>query len=251
MNAAVITGLAFSVVFPALLIIIWKIKTGEKLWSFLAGALGFFIFADILEAILHQVCLNGSNAVSAAITGSTVLYLLYGCLAAGIFEETGRLFGFRVLLKKNTEKSSAAAYGIGHGGMEVILTLGVTYLVYLLVSLGLPLGDEAAANQLAESAKNITMGIVSVAMAERVSAMMIHIGLSMIMFIASKSKGKLWLWPVCIILHAVSDVPACLYQTGTLTSLAAVEIITFAIGAVVFTAGALALKNHTSESEDA
>ena len=54
------------------------------------------------------------------------LYALYGGLAAGLFEETGRLLAFRFILKPHTARITALSYGIGHGGIEAFWVMGLS-----------------------------------------------------------------------------------------------------------------------------
>ena len=163
-TSAIIVTFIFSIVFPIGLMIWWKKKTGEGIWSFAAGAICFTVFAMILERLLHQAVLGGTSSLARKITASPVLTMVYAALMAGIFEETGRLFGFKVLLKDKKEPSTAIAYGIGHGGIEVILLLGMTYLSLLLAVLGVDFGNTAVNTALLDSARSITFATAAVAM---------------------------------------------------------------------------------------
>lgn len=236
-NIIIVIVLLYSVIFPVGMLIWWKKRTGVSLWCFIAGAICFLVFALGLESMLHGICLSGTNRLSEAILASPVLFTLYASLAAGVFEETARLFGFKVLLRKHSEKACAAAYGIGHGGCEVLIILGVNYLILALAQAGVQVGSETAASGFLETANSITLSIAGIAMFERVSAMMLQIGLSMIMFAASKQKGRLWLYPAAILLHALADVPAALYQYHVIRSVALVEIWAFILGLVYLSAG--------------
>ncbi len=220
----------YSIALPVALLIWWRRRTGEKLRSFLVGAVCFILFAMVLEQIPHTIFLMGDNAVSGALNASPLAYTLYAALAAGLFEETGRLFGFKVLLKKRREKACAVAYGIGHGGIEMILILGVTYATYLLALCGVSFGSDAVTESVVQAANAIPAGTVGIAMFERLAAMMAHIGLSMLVFLAARRKGKLWLYPLAILLHAALDAPAALYQIGVITSLWVVELTAFIMG---------------------
>jgi uncharacterized membrane protein YhfC len=234
-------ALVYSVALPLGLLIWWKKKTGAKLWCFAVGALCFLLFAMGLEQILHSVCLLGDNAFSRALDASPAAYMLYCAFAAGIFEETGRLFGFKVLLRRHRERACAVAYGIGHGGIEVLLVLGVSYLIYFLAKCGVPFGPAETTEAILKTADAIPASTVFVAMFERVSAMLAQIGLSMLVFVAARQKGKLWLYPLSILLHAIMDAPAALYQTGVLHSLALIEAAAFVTGLVCFLLGRKAL----------
>ena len=227
---AVILSLAFAFLLPVGLIVWWNHKHKGNIWPFLAGMLCFTLFAMGLEQIPHYFLLVRKSPLSDAINGSAVLYMLYAAFAAGIFEETGRLFAFKVLLRKRTDRSNAVGYGIGHGGVEVLLIFGVTYFIYLLASLGVSFGDAATDAALKNAVSQLSVPNALIAMLERVSAMMIHIGLSMLMFKAVKEKGKLRFYPVSIALHALADMPAALFQFGVLKSLFAVEALAFLMG---------------------
>lgn len=243
-SIVLIVTFIFAIAFPAGLLIWWKKRTGESIWSFAAGAICFVLFAMMLENLLHQVCLGQNNAVSAKILASPVLYTMYTAFAAGIFEETGRLFGFKVLLRRKNDYSCAVAYGIGHGGIEVILILGVSYLTMLLAIAGVNVGDAATTAQIAANAQSITMAGAGIAMFERISAMMIHIGLSMLVFTAARSRKHFWLYPAAIVLHAIADVPAALYQYKAVSSLAVVEGGAFAVGLICLLAGIRVLRRR-------
>ena len=242
-NIAITAALIFSFVLPIGMVIWWKKKTGSKLWPFIVGAICFTVFAMGLEQILHTFCIILENPVSKAINGNIMLFMLYAALAAGIFEETGRLFGFKVLLKKYNDKDTAIAYGIGHGGIEVIIILGITYLFYFLAICGVTIGTESATNTLLETAGAISPGTICFAMIERISTMIIHISLSMIVFVAAKEKGKLWLYPVAILLHALVDAPAALFQQGLPIPIWGLELGIFAIAVIYFFIGRKVLYN--------
>ncbi len=231
-----IVAVIFAFGVPLFLFGWWKGRNRLTVWPFVVGAICFLFFALGLESLLHYFVLQRDHAVSRAILGSPVLYVLYGALAAGIFEETARLFGFSVLLRKDRYRECSIAYGIGHGGIEAIVTLGVTYLTYLLLQLFPANLDAATAEVLSGAYEQITVPVILFAMLERLSAIMAHIGLSVLVFAAARKRGRFFLFPVAILLHAVLDVPAALYQQGLLTILP-LEIITFVLGALLLIIG--------------
>lgn len=103
---------------------------------------------------------------------------------AGIFEETARYICFKFILKKERRIQDAISYGIGHGGIEAILLVGITYLINTIVSiminLGTPLEDglELASVQLS----SVEPYMFAIAGVERLSTIIIQIGLSIIVF---------------------------------------------------------------------
>lgn len=214
-TAIIIFAAVFAFLLPIGALIWWKKKSGEKLWPFIAGAIIFTAFAMGLEQILHYFCLISDNPVSRVISGNVPLYALYGGLAAGIFEECGRFFGFKTLLRNHNEREVSIAYGIGHGGIEVILILGMAYVFYSLFALGVPMGDAATEELMAQNLASIQPAVTLTACLERVIAMALHVGLSMIVFKAARGGGIKWLF-IAIAIHAITDIPAVFCQQGQL-----------------------------------
>ncbi len=247
-NLAITVALIFSIALPIGMVIWWKKKTGVKLWPFITGAICFTVFAMVLEQTLHTFCVILDNPVSDVIKNNTIAFMFYGAFAAGIFEETGRLFGFKVLLKKYNDKKTAIAYGIGHGGIEVVIVLGITYLLYFLAICGVTIGTESATQTLLNNVSAIQVSTICMAMFERISAMIVHISLSMIVFVAAREQGKLWLYPFAIFLHALMDAPAALFQAGVAIPLWALEAEVFALAIIYFIIGNKVLNAYHGEN---
>ncbi|MBR1570720.1 MAG: YhfC family intramembrane metalloprotease [Bacteroidales bacterium] len=225
-------------------------KYHAKLSTILIGAGTFIVFALILESLVHQVVLKGPHG--ADILGNTLWYALYGGLAAGIFEETGRFLSMKFLMKKEPESAiPAVAYGAGHGGVEMLLIFGLTMVSNLVISLminaghadvfSMAPGDAGAQVQAQlEQLQTTPAGTWLIGLWERFSALILHLGLSLIVWTAVKKGGK-WLWLIlaAILLHAFVDAGAVLLQKSV--GMAALEIIvtaealaTGAIGYMLF-----------------
>lgn len=221
--AAAVCGGA-CIVIPIVGAVIFKVKNKDVPFSpFFIGAGVFILFALILEQLLHTVMLP-------VVGGSAVMYVIYGCLAAGVFEETGRLFSYKILMKNQTDPRVSLLYGIGHGGCEAVMIAGLT-LISLAVTMSMANsmgyenlialssgGDEQIANTLRaqmESLVGYGFGSGAVVVFERLVTMVFHISMSVIMFRAA--RGKIILYPVCVLAHAVVDVPAVMYQLGVLS----------------------------------
>lgn len=237
MNNTLVCGILvlFSFGLPIGLIIYWKKKTKVSISAFLAGYICFALFALLFEQLLHTFCLTLDNPVSRFINNNALAYVIYATLAAGIFEESGRLFGFKVLLKKNDNVDNSIAYGIGHGGVETIILLGTNYLLFFLILIGIPFGDEATTSELLGLVNQADFSLAWLAMLERLSAMMIQIGLSVIVYNAVYKKEIKWYF-LAILLHALCDLPAAIYQKGFM-SLAICETITFVFAIVLLING--------------
>lgn len=192
-------------------------KHHARLSTILIGAGTFIVFALVLESILHQVVLKGPHGD--AIMGNTLWYALYGGLAAGIFEETGRFLSMKFLMKKEaTAPLPGVAYGIGHGGAEMLIVFGITMISNLAISALINSGQtdvlfakvpEDAAAQLQtqlDDLQGLTAGSLLLGLWERFSALVLHLGFSLMVWVAVRKRGKwLWLFPAAIALHALVD----------------------------------------------
>ena len=227
-------------------------KHHARLTTILVGAGVFFVFALLLEPLLHQVVLKGPNG--AAITGNIWYYALYGGLAAGIFEETGRFLGMKFLLKKEPNGAlPAVAYGTGHGGMEILMIFGVTMISNLAISLMINAGqaDTILAAVPAETQgqveaqfaqlQGLNAGELLLGFWERISALILQLGLSVIVWTAIRKGGKwLWLFPAAILLHALVD--ACAVILSKSVSVTVVELIICSMAIAVGAAGYILAK---------
>ena len=196
----------------------WMVKKHHAKWStILIGAATFFVFALILEPIVHQIVLRGPSGET--IQGNTLYYALYGGLMAGLFEETGRFLSMKFLMKKEPSKTlPALAYGVGHGGLEVILVFAITMISQAVMALLINAGKvdlltaKAPAEAMAQLDTMVTQLETSspatflLGLWERVSAVILHLSLSVLVWVAVRKAGKwIWLYPAAILLHALVD----------------------------------------------
>lgn len=231
-----------SIAIPVAAVIFFKKKyKGSSIISAFIGAATFVVFALVLEQVLHFFMLP-------LVTGSTVAYVIYGTLAAGVFEETGRFVACKTLMKKRQDNANAVMMGLGHGGIEAILIIGFSMLSTLVTavmvnSLGLEafiqmtgITDEAQIELLKAQIDSIAAFSLSMALVnviERIIAMTLHVCMSIFVMKAASVKGKIWLFPAAILLHAVFDVTPALYQRQVITSQWLVELIIAAGTAVI------------------
>ena len=200
----IVFTLVFSVALPVGLMLYLR-KKGGKWGAFLIGALTFVVSTMILESILHN--LLSRTALWAVLQGSVWLYALYGGLAAGIFEETGRYLAFRLIMKDEREPVAALGFGVGHGGAEAILLVGLTMVNDLVLAAMVSAGGTTdplvleAAEQLAAT----PAGMFLWAAFERVGAIILHLSNSVLVFAAIRTPGKKWLFPAAVLIHAATD----------------------------------------------
>ena len=238
--AAIAFVMCLTIFLPIVLMIIWRKKTKAKISSFFIGSATFIVFALILEQILHTIVLKATGDL---ISGNTLFYAIYGGLAAGIFEETGRLVSMKLFMKKNLNKQNGIMYGIGHGGAESIIIAGFTYISNLCICILLNMGQGellvVGANQrtrdlLYKQLCPLWMSDANyflLAGVERISAIMFHICASYIVYRAIKNS-KYYLYVLAIFLHALLDAITVLLA-GTGMNLWLLEGVIFAYSAII------------------
>ena len=233
----IITMLAL---FAVLIAAVWYARKKYKInFAVLGlGAVAFFASSQVLEKIVHLLVLHPQkDGTVPLMTENPLLYVIYGICMAALFEETARLIFFKWLEKKRTvEDSDALAYGLGHGGLE-LLYLGMGSLISLLILFSLlessnpDLANLLPQNTL-ETVQSLSGWQVYLLGVERVLALVMQIGLSFWVYQAIRQKK--WIYLVAAYgLHALFDLAPSLSQVGWLSNpllvegLLAVEVIIF------------------------
>jgi len=233
----IITMLAL---FAVLIAAVWYARKKYKInFAVLGlGAVAFFASSQVLEKIVHLLVLHPQkDGTVPLMTENPLLYVIYGICMAALFEETARLIFFKWLEKKRTlEDSDALAYGLGHGGLE-LLYLGMGSLISLLILFSLlESSNPDVANLLPkttlETVQSLSGWQVYLLGVERVLALVMQIGLSFWVYQAVRQKK--WIYLVAAYgLHALFDLAPSLSQVGWLSNpllvegLLAVEVIIF------------------------
>ena len=226
---ALIITVILMVVIPVVFFLCWrrKHKAQTTIRWLIAGAVGFILSARVLELGVHYFCILVDNPVSRFINGNTAAYVLYGTLMAGLFEECGRHIILKYILKKNRSRENAVLYGIGHGGIEILTVLLPGMITYLAVAVLFSAGDTenalrvlniteenaAAALPAVQAAAAFGYPMMAMNVFERLLAMFVHIGLTVIVYdgVVRAKKGRL---PLAILLHMLADTAPALYQRG-------------------------------------
>lgn len=231
-----VISLIISLALPIGGIIYLKLKYKVSLKVFFIGMLAFFIAVQILEAPINNFFLNINKGTSEFLLGNPIVYMLYGGFMAGIFEETARFISFKYLIKDRND-ITAITYGVGHGGIEAILIGGVSSLNAISYSVIINNGSfqsvmekAAVSNDVIATTYNQFVNSSSylwvMTGVERITAMIIHISLSVLVFYAVKERKYIYFF-IAIICHAVINFPAALYQTGVITNIYLVELVIF------------------------
>lgn len=163
----------------------------------LCGALCFFVFQLATRIPLLSYLGAWSAPWMVFQRESPVLYILVLALSAGLFEELGRYVIMRGLMK-GAGFADSVAFGIGHGGLEALALVGLSFMLSLVSA-----GTVYAA------------GIETILLwsgFERVFAMLAQIGFSVMVWRSLQLKKPLYLL-LAIFLHAALDFTAPLLMT--------------------------------------
>ena len=120
-----------------------------------------------------------------------VLFALFLGATAALFEEGGRWLTMTLFMKKKHRVSDGIAFGVGHGGIEAILFVGIGMTVGLLSGNPAPSSDA------------FITGI------ERLMTMVIHISWSVMVLKSVVLKKPSWLI-LAFVLHTAVDMGAVL-----------------------------------------
>lgn len=228
---ALMITVVLMIAIPVVFVLFWRgrHKDRTRIGYLIAGAAGFMVSARMLELALHYFCVIADNPVSRFINGNTAAFVIYGTAAAGVFEECGRHIVMKYIMKKDRARENAVYYGIGHGGIEILGVLLPSMISLLAIAVlftsgsaenamnALRITPETASAALPSVRAAAEFGYAAAAMnvAERLFAMLVHIGLSVVVFYGVVNAKKVFL-PLAVILHMTVDAFPALYQRGAL-----------------------------------
>ncbi len=212
-------GLLFNilvtVVVPLLLLFYFILKKRRLVRPYLLGAATFIVFQLLTRIPLLQLVLEKQLWFQAFGIQYPWLYLLFFAFTAGLFEEVGRYITMKLFLKKQTEWQDGISFGLGHGGVEALLIVGVTNIALLLNTAYL---------------QTLSFGQVIPAGFERIFAITLHIAWSLLVLesIRKNKKGGLLL---AIATHTFVDTLAPGLQKLEASSLV-IELVMLLLAAI-------------------
>ncbi len=180
---------------PLLLTVLFYRKERVPVKAVVIGTLVFIVFQPLTRLPLLAALQGTSwyfNNIQFNVWAMAVLY----SLSAGVFEEGGRFLAFKYLLGKDLSWAGGVAYGIGHGGIEAIM-VGVTF-AYKVAALD-----------------TLSPFYLMMPGMERLMAMAIQIGLSLVVLYSVKFKQYVWLL-YAIMLHMLVNLPIPLVKNPVL-----------------------------------
>lgn len=227
----------FSFLFPIVIGMIWIKKSHRSMKSLLIGAMVFILSIMVLESSFYAVVAETNHFFS----DHPFLYILCGCLTTALFEEGGRYFTFKKLLKKE-EKADSVTYGIGHGGIEWILTVGISLMISLMFGLSFNsvgidgmlhgihnLQTQQAVNDMIMALQNYHLIDAVMNMTKQISIFILQISCSVFVFKAVRTHDNKKLW-IAMIFHAAIYIPTAMLHIGLSTDVRQTEILLICIG---------------------
>jgi len=260
--AVTLLALAVEIVAPLIAGWVARRRLGVGWRYFWFGALVFFVSQMVTRLPLVQV---GQLLLADALPSSSLVrwtWLLALSFSAGLFEEGGRWLGYRWLFRPEDRTwRRAVMYGLGHGGLEsmvLIAGLGALSLVGLLAASSADLSQvppeqrAALAAQLAAVAAQPAWYPLFGAW-ERLSAMTLHVGLSLLVLRAFRRVSWAWLLAAILVHGAVNAVALGLLQvvggTASPSGLLLIEVV-ITLMAIAVLWGALRLRDREDEPPD-
>ncbi|MEA5153183.1 YhfC family intramembrane metalloprotease [Raineyella sp.] len=149
-------------------------------------------------------------------------FLLSGPVAsytAGLFEETGRLVVMVLLLRRFHRWVDGVAFGLGHGGLEAMALVGLTFVSDLVIAVMINTGgwSSLAAALPADRAQQIRDVMTGTAPTtflaggvERIGAIGVHVALSVLVLWGVHRSRKLLAWVLAVVLHGTVNLTAVL-----------------------------------------
>jgi len=120
--------LLISLLLPLFVSIYLIIRSKSYFKPIIVGVLTFLIFQVFTRIYILQVILPTQVWYILFTYQYPILYAFLLSLTAGLFEEIGRYIMMNYVLKK-MDITQALAFGLGHGGIEAILFVGVALLL--------------------------------------------------------------------------------------------------------------------------
>ena len=193
-------------------------KSVKGMKIFLLGVASFVVSQVCIRLPILQLVLPGMPWFL-KMQQNPWLYGLFLGLTAGIFEECARLIFMKAGMHRNLSFPETILFGLGHGGIEAILFLGISCIILMFAP-----GDTGCAGIL-------TAGL------ERISAITFHVGASLIVAGGINRKKNMRFTGFAIFLHTILDASSYITVQVFHVGMAALEICLLAVSILTFFIG--------------
>ena len=242
-----ILTLFVSLVLPLAVLVFMMVKYKKQgaLSAWLLGAAGFFI-TQILIRLPILTVLQSQSWFLAFSQNHLFLYAFSLAFTAGLFELAGR-FAVAGLMRKNLTFRRSLAAGLGHGGIEAMVLIGMTYvnnLIYIaminsgafdtVIAQTAAMGvDTASLELIRNQLLGTSPALFLLSGLERLLAMTAHTAMSMLVCYGVASKKPLPCLLLCLGIHTLIDLTAGISLLTDRLSQTAIYVIIYLILAAV------------------
>lgn len=241
---ACIFTLLVCMVLPVVLLILFALKFKQEniFPAWLLGAAGFFVTQMLIRVPILTV-LQSQHWFITFSQSHLFAYAFSLAFTAGLFELAGRFAVAKLMAKNLTFRRSLAA-GLGHGSIEAILLVGMTYVNNLLYIFMINSGAfDVILQQTAAMGVDISQlelirvqllgaspALFLLASLERVLTMICHTAMSLIVCYGVAHRKVLPSLLACLGIHTLIDLTAGVQLlAGTVLSQTAVYLIIYLI----------------------
>ena len=254
---ACIVTLFVSLILPIAILIVFAVKNkGKGIWSaWLLGAAGFFVTQMLIRTPI-LVWLSTFEGFVQFAQSHLFPYSLLMAFTAGLFELAGR-FAAAKFMRRNLTCKRALAAGLGHGSIEAILIVGITYIANLVLIVQIQTGSfDALIAQTAAAGGDVSqLEVTKATLAQTSWVLFLGAGLERLLTLFCQvTMSMLVCWGVhsghtvkgllaCLGFHTLLDSIAGISMlSGTVLSQASAYGIIYALLAVLALAGLWILK---------
>lgn len=216
---------------------------GKKLLGYPWSALGWGVLAFPLSQVFRFLLIYPVNMLWGAIFDAhtaliaTTLTLI---ATSGLFEEATRWVVMRFWAKRTRAWRDGVGFGLGHGGIEALLTIGsvsINNIVLLLAADQILEAVESqqnpeateAVNQQIDAVHSITAALVGMSLYERILAITLHVAMSVLVLRAVR-EHRWVLWLAAVAIHiAFNSIAVGMMQLGPAAMYSAMTVSTLAL----------------------
>lgn len=241
------------------------VRQGQKGYFgvLIGGALSFYLTNMVVRMPILQLLLPKMTWYQ-TLSKSVIGLALFLGLTAALFETAGRWLTLNFLLKKRVSYRSGLVHGIGHGGVEAILLVGINYIIYGIYTFLYLRGvenpmmfmfpDEAQTlmKTLIVDAENHLFMVAGI---ERVLTMIVHVALSLLIAVGIMKKQQWHYTMIVIIIHGSLDFFAVVMASNGVhylyTELVVLAYALLSIGIILYYKDKVKLGSDKDEGEKA
>lgn len=213
--------LLLSLFLPVIFLLILQRGRKGVFGVWIAGALGFFLPQIMIRIPVLQFMESQLWFQDFAGAYPYIFAFLIAASAA-LFETTGRLIVLKIVLAKKLSFMTGLAAGAGHGGIEAIVLIGLTYINNIVISFFINAGRLSVLipdnTELAESIRQALLDtsahLFLLAGFERVFTMVLQIAWSVLMALCLIKKRPVLGFLLVALLHFLVDFLVTILQAN-------------------------------------